>query len=180
MRAQYPLPHAPPPQQPPKLSHTPRGHTLAGGSPRALGIFSQGCVVTVAHRRLLSKGGGGINNISCPGENFLMSVGKWVSWGWPGPPQPPPPHSKGNPGPQGSQPTEHECSSLHPWRESETQEMATCTKQIPTAVITVVCTVPPPLCPGTTLRKNQPLVPQSNSRITFFTRVVGFSCFWWM
>ena len=39
---------------------------------------------------------------------------------------------------------------------------------------------PPPPCPGTTLRKNQPLVPRSNSRITFFTRVVGFSCFWWM
>jgi hypothetical protein len=41
------------------------------------------------------------------------------------------------------------------------------------------CTPPPP-CPRTTLRKNQPLVPRSNSRITFFTRVVGFSCFWWM
>ena len=40
--------------------------------------------------------------------------------------------------------------------------------------------VPPPPCPRTTLRKNQPLVPRSNSRITFFTRVVGFSCFWWM
>ena len=26
----------PPPLQPPKLSHTPRGHTLAGGGPRAL------------------------------------------------------------------------------------------------------------------------------------------------
>ena len=37
-----------------------------------------------------------------------------------------------------------------------------------------------PPCPGTTLRKNQPLVPRSNSRIPFFTRVVGFSCFWWM
>ena len=34
--------------------------------------------------------------------------------------------------------------------------------------------VPPPPCPGTTLRKNQPLVPRWNSRITFFTRVVGF------
>ena len=46
----------------------------------------------------------------------------------------------------------------------------------------LVCwlTPPPPPCPGTTLRKNQPLVPRSNSRITFFTRVVGFSCFWWM
>ena len=32
----------------------------------------------------------------------------------------------------------------------------------------------------TAVRKNQPLVPRSNSRITFFTRVVGFSCFWWM
>ena len=39
---------------------------------------------------------------------------------------------------------------------------------------------PPPPCPRTTLRKNQPLVPRSNSRITLFTRVVGFSCFWWM
>ena len=39
---------------------------------------------------------------------------------------------------------------------------------------------PPPPCPRTTLRKNQPLVPRSNSHITFFTRVVGFSCFWWM
>ena len=39
---------------------------------------------------------------------------------------------------------------------------------------------PRPPCPRTTLRKNQPLVPRSNSRITFFTRVVGFSCFWWM
>ena len=39
---------------------------------------------------------------------------------------------------------------------------------------------PPPPCPGTALRKNQPLVPRSNSRITFFTRVVGFSCFWWI
>ena len=39
---------------------------------------------------------------------------------------------------------------------------------------------PPAPCPRTTLRKNQPLVPRSNSRITFFTRVVGFSCFWWM
>ena len=38
----------------------------------------------------------------------------------------------------------------------------------------------PAPCPGTTLRKNQPLVPRLNSRITFFTRVVGFSCFWWM
>ena len=26
----------PPPLQPPKLSHTPRGHTLAGGGPRVL------------------------------------------------------------------------------------------------------------------------------------------------
>ena len=41
-------------------------------------------------------------------------------------------------------------------------------------------TYPPPPCPRTTLRKNQPLVPRSNSRITFFTGVVGFSCFWWM
>ena len=40
-------------------------------------------------------------------------------------------------------------------------------------------TPPPPPCPRTTLRKNQPLVPRSNSRITFFTRVVGVSCFWW-
>ena len=39
---------------------------------------------------------------------------------------------------------------------------------------------PPPPRPGTTLRKNQPLVPRSNSRITCFTGVVGFSCFWWM
>ena len=42
----------------------------------------------------------------------------------------------------------------------------------------LLLTPPPPPCPRTALRKNQPLVPRSNSRITFFTRVVGFSCFW--
>ena len=39
---------------------------------------------------------------------------------------------------------------------------------------------PPPPCLGTALRKNRPLVPQSNSRTTFFTTVLGFSGFWWM
>ena len=43
-----------------------------------------------------------------------------------------------------------------------------------------VLTPPPPPGPRTTLRKNRPLVPRSNSRITFLTRVVGFSCLWWM
>ena len=38
-------------------------------------------------------------------------------------------------------------------------------------------TYPPPPCPRTTLRKNQPLVPRSNSRITFFYQVSGFFMF---
>ena len=32
---------------------------------------------------------------------------------------------------------------------------------------------PPPLCPRTTLRKNCPLVPRSNSRTTFFYHGIG-------
>ena len=34
--------------------------------------------------------------------------------------------------------------------------------------------VPPPLCLGTALRKNRPLVPRSNSRTTFFCHGIGF------
>ena len=45
---------------------------------------------------------------------------------------------------------------------------------------TKVTSSPPPPCLGTTLRKNRPLVPRSNSRTPFFTRVLGFSWFWWM
>ena len=37
--------------------------------------------------------------------------------------------------------------------------------------------IPPPPCPRTTLRKNQPLVPRSNSRITFFYQGSGFLMF---
>ena len=37
-----------------------------------------------------------------------------------------------------------------------------------------VCTPPPPPCLGTTLRKNRPLVPRSNSRTTFFYHGIGF------
>ena len=40
----------PPPLQPPKLSNTPRGHTLAGASPRAVG--SRRC----ANRHLTGEG----------------------------------------------------------------------------------------------------------------------------
>ena len=39
---------------------------------------------------------------------------------------------------------------------------------------------PPPLCLGTALCKNRPLVPRSNSRTIFFTTELGFSWFWWM
>ena len=41
----------------------------------------------------------------------------------------------------------------------------------------VLANVPPPPCPRTTLRKNQPLVPRSNSRITFFYQGSGFFMF---
>ena len=34
--------------------------------------------------------------------------------------------------------------------------------------------MPPPLCLGTTLRKNRPLVPRLNSRTTFFYHGIGF------
>ena len=37
-----------------------------------------------------------------------------------------------------------------------------------------------PPCLGNALHKNRPLVPQSSSRTPFFTRVLGFSWFWWM
>ena len=41
-------------------------------------------------------------------------------------------------------------------------------------VTTVHVTPPPPLFLGTALRKNCPLVPLSNSRTSFFARVLGF------
>ena len=58
----------------------------------------------------------------------------------------------------------------------------TCTQPCPSMVPSeeTAKVPPPPPCLGTTLRKNRPLVPRSNSRITFFTTVLGFSCFWWM
>ena len=38
---------------------------------------------------------------------------------------------------------------------------------------------PPPLCLGTALCKNRPLLPRPNSRTTFFTTELGFLWFWW-
>ena len=40
-----------------------------------------------------------------------------------------------------------------------------------------VADVPPPLCLGTNLRKNRPLVPRLKSRLTFFYQGIGFFMF---
>ena len=61
----------PPPLQPPKLSNTPRGHTLAGGGPRDCYCLA---VLVKALRRKR-------DNVSIPGMSLRYSVrGEQVAW----------------------------------------------------------------------------------------------------